>query len=113
MQTSIFDNLFVLDMAGNHRGNLSRGIKIITDLAKVAHYNNVHSAMKFCFRDFNSLIHKDFRHRADISLIKRFQDTPLSWDDYQTMATVTHNLNFPFKNTRSLLFKLLRSPHQI
>jgi sialic acid synthase SpsE len=49
--------------------------------------------MKFCFRDINSLIHKDFRHRTDISLIKRFQDTPLSWDDYQTMVTITHNLN--------------------
>jgi sialic acid synthase SpsE len=87
MRASIFDNLFVLEMANNHWGDVSRGLKIISDYAKVVRYNNVRAAMKFQFRDVDSFIHKDFRHRTDIRYIKKTLDTQLSWAEYQQMAT--------------------------
>ncbi|MGO9817615.1 MAG: N-acetylneuraminate synthase family protein [Acidocella sp.] len=91
MRASIFDNLFVLEMANNHWGDVNRGLKIISDYAKVVRYNNVRAAMKFQFRDVDSFIHKDFRHRTDIRYIKKTLDTQLSWADYQKMVTAVRN----------------------
>ncbi len=67
------------------------GLKIIADYAKVVRYNNVRAAMKFQFRDVDSFIHKDFRHRTDIRYIKKTLDTQLSWSDYQKMVTAVRN----------------------
>jgi N-acetylneuraminate synthase len=86
MRASIFDNLFVLEMASNHWGDLSRGLKIIADYGKVVRYNNVRAAMKFQFRDLETFIHKDFRDRTDIRYIKKTLDTALTWADYQQMV---------------------------
>ena len=91
MRASVFDNLFVLEMANNHWGNVSRGLKIIADYAKVVRYNNVRAAMKFQFRDVDTFIHKDFRNRTDIRYIKKTLDTQLSWADYQQMVTAVRN----------------------
>jgi len=91
MRASIFDNLFVLEMANNHWGDVDRGLKIISDYAKVVRYNNVRAAMKFQFRDVDSFIHKNFRHRTDIRYIKKTLDTQLSWVDYQKMVTAVRN----------------------
>ena len=91
MRASVFDNLFVLEMANNHWGDVSRGLKIIADYAKVVRYNNVRAAMKFQFRDVDSFIHKDFRNRTDIRYIKKTLDTQLSWADYQQMVTAVRN----------------------
>ncbi len=91
MRASIFDNLFVLEMANNHWGDVDRGLKIISDYAKVVRYNNVRAAMQFQFRDVDSFIHKDFRHRTDIRYIKKTLDTQLSWADYQKMVTAVRN----------------------
>ena len=91
MRASVFDNLFVLEMANNHWGDVDRGLKIITDYAKVVRYNNVRAAMKFQFRDVDSFIHKDFRSRTDIRYIKKTLDTQLTWADYQKMTIAVRN----------------------
>jgi sialic acid synthase SpsE len=91
MRASVFDNLFVLEMANNHWGDVNRGLKIIADYAKVVRYNNVRAAMKFQFRDVDSFIHKDFRHRTDIRYIKKTLDTQVSWADYHKMVTAVRN----------------------
>lgn len=86
MRASVFDNLFVLEMANNHLGDVSRGLKIISDYGKVVRFNGVRAAMKFQFRDVDSFIHKDFRNRTDIRYIKKTLDTQLSWAEYQMMV---------------------------
>jgi sialic acid synthase SpsE len=68
-------------------GQASRGLKIVSDYAKVVRYNNVRAAMKFQFRDVEHFIHKDFRHRTDIRSIKKTLDTQLSWAEYQEFVT--------------------------
>jgi len=47
--------------------------------------------MKFQFRDVDSFVHKDFRHRTDIRYIKKTLDTQLSWADYQQLVTAVRN----------------------
>lgn len=82
---NIFEDLFVLELANNHLGSLERGLKIISDFAKVARYNNIRAAIKLQFRDVDNFIHKDFRDRTDIRYIKKTNDTRMTRDDYATM----------------------------
>jgi sialic acid synthase SpsE len=82
----IFDELFVLEMANNHLGDLQRGLKIISNYAQVVRFNNVRAAIKIQLRDVDSFIHQDFRQRDDIRYIKKTIDTRLRQEDYATMV---------------------------
>ncbi len=60
MKHKIFNNLFVLELANNHWGDVNRGLKIIRDFAKVMHKNNVYVAMKLQIRDVDEFVHGGF-----------------------------------------------------
>lgn len=81
MYKDIFEDLFVLELANNHWGNLDRGLKIVADFSKIVRFNNVRAAIKLQFRDVDSFIHKDFQQRTDIRYIKKTLDTKLCKDD--------------------------------
>src|SRR6185295_7507893 len=81
--TQLFNDLFVLEMTNNHLGSVERGLNIIKEFGRVVRYNNVRAAIKLQFRDVNTFIHKDFRHRQDIRYIKRTIETELSDADYE------------------------------
>lgn len=59
--SNIFNDLFVLELANNHWGSVSRGKKIIREFAKVVKTNNVRAAIKLQFRDVDNFIHKNFQ----------------------------------------------------
>jgi sialic acid synthase SpsE len=82
----IFDELFVLEMANNHLGDLQRGLKIISNYAQVVRFNNVRAAIKLQLRDVDSFIHRDFRQRDDIRYIKKTLDTRLELEDYAKLV---------------------------
>ena len=60
MRKNIFEDLFVLELANNHWGLVSRGLKIIAEFSKVVRFNNVKAAIKLQFRDVATFIHQDF-----------------------------------------------------
>ena len=82
----IFDELFVLEIANNHLGDLQRGLRIISNYAQVVRFNNVRAAIKLQLRDIDNFIHKDFRQRDDIRYIKKTLDTRLKTEDFATMV---------------------------
>lgn len=86
LPTSIFDDLFVLELANNHWGKLDRGMKIIRDFAKVVRANGVKASIKLQFRDVDSFIHADFRDREDVRYIKKTLDTQLPWESLRSMV---------------------------
>ena len=85
-KNNIFQELFVLEMANNHWGNLNRGLRIISDFSQVVRFNNVRATIKLQFRDVDSFIHKEFRNRSDIRYIKKTLDTKLSKQDFGTLV---------------------------
>lgn len=87
MNADIFEDLFVLEMASNHQGNLERGLRIVQQFAKVARFNNVRAAIKLQFRDIDSFIHKDFRESTDIRYVRRITETRLSKDAFAEIVT--------------------------
>jgi len=83
---TLFEDLFVLELANNHWGRLERGLRIVTDFARVVRFNNVKAAIKLQFRDVDHFIHKDARERADVRYIKKTLDTQMSRADYETLV---------------------------
>lgn len=90
---NIFDELFVLEMANNHWGDLQRGLKMVKDFSKVARYNGVRCAIKLQFRDVDSFIHPKFRERRDIRYIAKTLDTQLSKEQFATLAEAVRKNN--------------------
>lgn len=82
----LFENLFVLEMANNHWGNIDRGLKIIRDHASIVRFNNVKAAIKLQFRDVDEFIHPEFRGNNDNRYIKKTEDTKLSKTDFARMV---------------------------
>src|ERR1700722_6134834 len=86
MNKSIFEDLFVLELANNHLGNLERGLKIIAEFSKIVRFNNVRAAIKLQFRDVDRFIHKDFRDNETIRYIKKTRSTKLSKEAFAIMV---------------------------
>ena len=89
----IFEELFILELANNHWGDVNRGLRIIKEFSTVVRYNDVRAAIKLQFRDVENFIHKDFRHREDIRYIKKTIDTRLSRDEMATLVEAVRRNN--------------------
>jgi len=90
----IFEDLFVLEMANNHLGNLERGLKIVAEFAQVVRFNNVRATIKLQFRDVDSFIHRDFVDRKDLRYIKKTLDTRLTEEDLGTLVSAIRQAGF-------------------
>lgn len=85
IQRDFFEELFVLEMANNHWGDVERGLKMITDFSKIVRFNNIRATIKLQLRDVEHFIHADFRERTDVRYIKKTLDTKLSKEEVQTL----------------------------
>jgi sialic acid synthase SpsE len=86
MKSNIFDDLFVLEMASNHQGDVNRGLRIIDTFSKIARFNNVKTAIKLQFRDLDNFVHKDFVNREDIRYVKRVAETKLKKQEFSVLV---------------------------
>jgi N-acetylneuraminate synthase len=95
MSNKIFKNLFVLELANNHWGSLSRGKQIVREFAKVVKENKIKAAIKLQFRDVDNFIHKDFKQEGkDTELaalpkrtryIQKTFKTKLTYDEFKEL----------------------------
>jgi len=86
INNQIFEDLFVLELANNHWGDVNRGLKIISDFSKIVRFNNVRAAIKLQFRDVETFIHKDFSNREDVRYIKKTKATALKDEEYSILV---------------------------
>lgn len=82
----MFEELFVLEMANNHWGQLDRALKIVADYGRIVRFNNIKATIKIQLRDVDTFIHKDFRDRRDIRYIAKTLDTQMSRDKFATIV---------------------------
>lgn len=85
-QSAIFDDLIIFEMANNHQGSLQHGLNIIRALAKVVEKYKIHAAIKFQYRDLDTIIHPDYFDRKDVKNIPRFLSTRLTASDFYKMV---------------------------
>src|SRR5476649_2714000 len=86
MRSPQFNDLFVLELANNHLGKLDRGLKIIEAFGRVVRSNGVKAAIKLQFRDLDSFVHRDHRHREDHRYIKKILATQMSWEHLRSLV---------------------------
>lgn len=94
MKEQCFDRLVILEMANNHMGDVAHGIALIRALKAATSGRPFRFAVKFQYRDLDTLIHPDFRGRMDIKYIKRFSETRLAEEDFLRLKAEVENCGF-------------------
>jgi N-acetylneuraminate synthase len=80
-----FDELFVLDLANNHQGDVEHGLSIIRSVAEVVRRREVRAGIKFQFRALDSFVHPAHREGSDNKHIPRFLSTRLSRRQFEKL----------------------------
>ena len=93
MKNVDLNNLFVLDLANNHQGDLKHGINIIEKLSEIVKKEKVKAAIKFQFRQLESFIHPNFKNNKTTRRIDRFESTELTIEDYKKMISKIKSYN--------------------
>ena len=88
----IFGNLFVLELANNHWGDVDRGIRIIRNFGTVVRHNNVKAAIKLQFRDVDRFVHPEYSGNKEIRYISKTEATKMSHVDFSKMITEIRNV---------------------
>ena len=81
-----FKNLFVFEVANNHQGQVAHGKRIIQELAQVARAKGVRAAIKFQFRQLDTMIHPAHQQDSANKHIPRFLSTRLSKEQFRLLA---------------------------
>jgi len=95
MSTTRFDfqDLFVLDLANNHQGDIKHGKNIIRQMSDVVNGQKARAAIKFQFRQLDSFIHPSHREGSDNKHIPRFLSTELKRSAYEEMLAEVRKNN--------------------
>lgn len=80
-----FKHLFILEMANNHMGDVSHGLRIIREMKEACRGFDFRFAVKLQYRSLPEIIHPDYRKRSDLRFVRRFSETALGWDDYRRL----------------------------
>lgn len=101
--SNIFDGLFILELANNHWGSLTRGKEIVRQFSKIVRTNNVKAAIKLQFRDVDSFIHSSFKQDGignNLSslpkrtrYIQKTNRTKLSYDEFDELVNYIKKRN--------------------
>lgn len=86
MKHPIFDDLFVLEIANNHLGDVRRGLRIIQEHARVVRFNGVRASIKLQLRDVDRFIHPAYRDRKDVRYIEKTVRTRLNRSEMGQLA---------------------------
>jgi len=95
MTIKIPNDLFVFEMANNHMGDVDHGIEVIRKFGEIARdFPEFNFAFKLQYRDLDTFIHPKMRGREDIHFIKRFSDTRLTKNNFDTLISEIRSNGF-------------------
>jgi sialic acid synthase SpsE/mannose-6-phosphate isomerase-like protein (cupin superfamily) len=89
-----FENLFILEMANNHQGDVEHGMEILRQFRETTRAYPFTFCVKFQYRFLDTFVHPDYVNRKDIKLIKRFTETILSPSGYKQLKDFAASLGF-------------------
>ena len=91
-KNEIFNNLFVLELANNHWGEVERGIKMIEEFSQVVRFNNIKAAIKLQFRDIDSFVHPDYVGDKQNKYIEKTTTKSLTKKEYKILIDKIKNV---------------------
>lgn len=83
---SIFEDLFIFEMANSHQGSVSHGIEIIQAMSKICRRCNIKGAVKLQYRELDSFIHPAYKGNTDVQHISRFEGTRLRKEEFDVLV---------------------------
>ena len=86
INNSIFKNLFIFEMANNHSGDLNLAKKIVDQCYLIKEKYALNAAVKLQYRNLKNFIHADFVNNKEVKHIKRFVETELSENDFNSLV---------------------------
>ena len=86
--------LIILEMANNHMGSLDHGLRIVEAFAEICRPFPYQFAFKLQYRQLDTFIHPDYQSRTDLKYVKRFMETRLSREAFQTLVKKIKESNF-------------------
>ena len=91
---SVRKPLLILELANNHNGSVDHGKRIIERAAEAIDGLGFDAAIKFQYRDLDSLIHPQFKGDYSYKYIKRFEETRLSDDQFAELIIHSREKGF-------------------
>jgi sialic acid synthase SpsE/quercetin dioxygenase-like cupin family protein len=86
--------LFIFEMANNHMGDTAHGVAIIRAIREACEGFDFDFAFKLQYRDLDTFIHSSYKGRDDIKYVKRFEETRLSREQFQTLVDAMRENGF-------------------
>ena len=86
INNSIFKDLFIFEMANNHSGDLNLAKKIVDQCYLIKEKYALNAAVKLQYRNLKNFIHPDFVNNKEVKHIKRFVETELSENDFNSLV---------------------------
>jgi sialic acid synthase SpsE/quercetin dioxygenase-like cupin family protein len=86
--------LFIFEMANNHMGDTAHGVAIIRAIREACEGFDFDFAFKLQYRDLDTFIHSSHKGRDDIKYVKRFEETRLSREQFQTLVDAMRENGF-------------------
>ena len=86
--------LLILDLANNHNGSVEHGKAIIDSAAEALSDIIFPAAIKFQYRNLDTLIHPDHQGNYDFKYIKRFEETRITDDQYLELVDYSRTRGF-------------------
>ena len=96
MAVSKFDNLFVIEAPNASELVATLSNKAIREFARIAKFYSARTALKLNVSDKETLVHKSFRHRTDLPIIKRTMASQLAKDGLETILAELRRTNTTF-----------------
>ena len=72
MSQKLPKNLFILEIANNHMGDVEHGIHLIQTFGNVCKKYPFNFGFKLQYRELDTFIHPEMRNRHDLKYVKRF-----------------------------------------
>ena len=79
--------LFILDLANNHFGDLNHAKEIIKQFAKIIKKEKILAAIKFQFRNLKTYLNPNYIN-SENKYVKRFQETRLTDEEYNIIFRI-------------------------
>lgn len=86
--------MLILDLANNHNGSVEHGKAIIDNAALALRDFDFPAAIKFQYRDLDTLIHPDHQGNHDFKYIKRFEETRITEAQYLELVNYSRARGF-------------------
>src|SRR3990172_4353907 len=83
--------LYVFDLANNHGGSVSHGLKIIKQVGAVCRNFNFNFGFKFQYRHLPTFIHPHYKTDFTYKYVKRFTETTLPRDAFKLLLQEVKN----------------------